>query len=379
MMETDVGDGVRDVRDRVSASNEAVRKNKRLEAQSSRRNLSKDDFNHELSDKEFKTLLNLCKGGKLSVAQLRQLSQSLSSSVNGDHAQLLLNSDGCLHSLVGYLSSPSDPSKQVLAVQCLVNLAANGYKGPLLAKAAGAYLVTLIAGTNRTLAEHSCLVISNLCLADKLSSPILINLDAVENLINLATSSSGAVRDAALQALYNLVKNERPSSELSRRLVTTCMSLMSPARDLPPIHLLWLLYLLSSSPTLHPHMANTTFLHQCVDIATYEIFQKCDTRPIVKLLTPVVRILANLSAGPDSVSVCLTLLRHPDIPTILTSLLSTNYLHLCRESLWLFANIVNNENVTVQEEFVNQDLMDKLESHAVHAVGRLDPYALAGN
>ena len=113
----------------VCARMAGLTKNTRLEAQSSRRNLSKDDFNHELSDKEFKTLLNLCKGGKLSVAQLRQLSQSLSSSVNGDHAQLLLNSDGCLHSLVGYLSSPSDPSKQVLAVQCLVNLAANGYRG----------------------------------------------------------------------------------------------------------------------------------------------------------------------------------------------------------------------------------------------------------
>jgi hypothetical protein len=137
-----------------------------------------------------------------------------------------------------------------------------------------------------------------------------------------------------------------------------------------------LTYSLTASQPLHNHFASTSFLNQCLDIATYEIFQKCDSRPLVKLLTPVVRILANLSAGPDSVAVCLCLLRHPDFPAILTALLSTNYLHLCREALWLLGNIVNNESVTVQEEFVSQDLMERLETHAVAAVSRLDPYAL---
>ena len=61
----------------------------------------------------------------------------------------------------------------------------------------------------------------------------------------------------------------------------------------------------------------------------------------------------------------------------MTALLSTNYLHLCRETTWLFANIVNNESVTVQEEFVNLDLMDRLESHASSAITRLDPYAVS--
>ena len=237
----------------------------------------------------------------------------------------------------------------------------------------------MIEGTNKTLAEHSCLVISNLCLTDRLAVPVLLSLDATQNLLQLAeTSTEASVTEAALQALYQLVRGEAVAGDTGRLLVTSATRMLSAkaSRDLPPIHLLWLLYILSSHQSLHNFLANQTFLHQCVHIATYEIFQKCDSRPLVKLLTPVVRILANLSAGPDSVSVCLTLIRHPDLPAILTALLSTNYLHLCRESLWLFANIVNNENVTVQEEFVNLDLMDKLETHAVHAVGRLDPYAL---
>ena len=233
-----------------------------------------------------------------------------------------------------------------------------------------------VSGTNVTLAEHACLVISNLCLSDRLTIPILFNLDAAQNLLNLATTSGGSLQESALQALYHLVRTEKLTGDMSRLLVTSCTSMMTPPRDLPPIHLFWILYILSSHQSLHNFLANQSFLHQCLDIATYEIFQKCDSRPLVKLLTPVIRILANLSAGPDSVSVCLCLVRHPDFPAILTALLSTNYLHLCRESLWLFANIVNNESVTVQEEFVNLDLMDKLETHAVHAVGRLDPYAL---
>ena len=70
---------VKDIVQRAHSKSEELRKNKRLEAQSSKRNLSKDDFNHEISEKEAKTLFNLCKSGKLSVAQLRDLSQALSS------------------------------------------------------------------------------------------------------------------------------------------------------------------------------------------------------------------------------------------------------------------------------------------------------------
>ena len=237
----------------------------------------------------------------------------------------------------------------------------------------------MFAGTNKVLAENSCLVISNLCLSDRLTVPILLNLEAQQSLLSLAQNSVDSLQEAALQALYNLLRTEAVWLEQPGQLAAACLEMFSSTNspDLkPPIHLLWLLYLMSSQPSLHNYLANTAFLHHCLDVATYEIFQKCDSRPLVKLLTPVVRILANLAAGPDSVSVCLSLVRHQDFPTILTALLSTNYTHLCRESLWLFANIVNNENVTVQEEFVNLDLMDKLETHAVHAVGRLDPYAL---
>jgi hypothetical protein len=42
------------------------------------------------------------------------------------------------------------------------------------------------------------------------------------------------------------------------------------------------------------------------------------------------------------------------------ALLATNYIHLCKETLWLFANIVNSESVVVQEQLVELDLVSML-------------------
>ena len=88
-------------------------------------------------------------------------------------------------------------------------------------------------------------------------------------------------------------------------------------------------------------------------------------------------MLANLSAGPTYGEVaCLLVLRHPDVTALLMALLGTNYSHLCKETLWLFANIVNSESVLVQEEIVELNLMDKLEYHTTTAIQKIDPYAI---
>ena len=113
-----------------------------------------------------------------------------------------------------------------------------------------------------------------------------------------------------------------------------------------------------------------------MQVCTYEIYQKSDPRPLVKVVTPVTRLLANLCAGPHSETVILILVRHPDTVAILMALLGTNYQHLCKETLWLFANIVNSDSIAVQEEIVDLDLMDKLEYHTLQAVQKLDPYAI---
>ena len=97
----DIDSSVKQLVQKAHHHNEEIRKNKRLEAQSFKRNISKTDFKLEISDKEAKTLSNLCKSGKLSIDQFRELSQALSS--KPEFSEDFMNSDGCLHALVGWV------------------------------------------------------------------------------------------------------------------------------------------------------------------------------------------------------------------------------------------------------------------------------------
>ena len=100
------------------------------------------------------------------------------------------------------------------------------------------------------------------------------------------------------------------------------------------------------------------------------------SRPLVKVVTPLVRMLANLCASPAaSEKVCLIIINHPDLTAILMALLGTNYTHLVRESLWWFSNMINSDSVVVQEQFVELNIMDRLEFHTIQAVQKIDPYA----
>jgi len=365
---------VRAVVERSHASRAQERAQRRHEAQARARQIDLSDYKEEVTDKEYKTVLNLCKTGKISAVELKRLSKAVTKK---SCCEQFLAEDGCLHSLVG-LATGKDCSKQILALYCLANLAAQDVKPAQIARASGAYLITMISGANSQLCELSCSVLVNLTRSgEEETRDILVNMELVPSLINLTTSAQDNVKELAYLALYNLVTRSHLEGDVLATLTRTVTSGLADKR-LCSIHLLWLLFSLSSNQMLHDYLANYALLDSLLKIATYEIFQKCDSRPLVKVLTPIVRILANLSGGPLSVEVALHMVRHQDFPAILTALLSTNYTSLCQETVWLLANIVNNENVLVQEEFVEMDLMDKLEHPAATAIHRLDPYSLTG-
>lgn len=285
-----------------------------------------------------------------------------------------LKEDGCLHALVGLLTGSED-NKQMLSLYCLANLASKDLKTVQIARSAGPYLITIISGSNTQLIELAGSVLVNLSQsADQQVYRVLVNQELVPNLITLTKHMADSIQEVGYQVLYNLLKEcvELEGDTLNTIAQVAVNSIR--ARNCS-IHLLWVLFALSANQMMHSVVGGSELLHTLLQIATYEIFQKCDSRPLVKVLTPIVRMLGNLCAGPESVGVALVLVRHPDFPAILTSLLSTNYLSLAQETVWLLANIVNNEAVEVQEEFVEMDLMDKLENPAVAAVQRLDPYS----
>lgn len=174
----------------------------------------------------------------------------------------------------------------------------------------------------------------------------------------------------------NIAEENFAIDELDLVSIETIRLLLTQSSGTAHVELYWVLYLLSCDPNQHEKLANERVIHTCLDTCTYEIFQKSDPRPLVKVVTPLVRLLANLCGGPAaSEKVCLLVIQHPDLTAILMALLGTNYTHLCRETLWWFSNIINSDSVVVQEQFVELSIMDRLEFHTIQAVQKLDPYA----
>lgn len=212
---------------------------------------------------------------------------------------------------------------------------------------------------------------------------ILLNQEAVESLADrLRDDSDEKVTAVAFYALYHILhslqavgKEDSITSDLYSKITDKSLLILSTRA---PLELFWLLFVLSCDERRHAAIATESNICLLLDTCTYEIFQKSDPRPLVKVVTPIVRILANVTAGPEGERAAVFVLRHPDLSAILMALLATNYVHVVKETLWLFANIVNCESVVVQEHLVELDLMDKLEYHTIQAVQKLDPYALMG-
>lgn len=290
-----------------------------------------------------------------------------------------------IHGLVNVLTGRhrQDAALQLLAAHVIANLTPLGEKyGQVLARSAGPYLVTLLSGSGSlALREASAIALGNISLAGFKVVKILLNQEAVESLADsLDSRNDEKILSAALYALYHIFhslqavgKEETIQKELYVKVTEKCISLLSTRA---PLELYWVLFVLSCDVGHHDIQVHDDVINFALDTCTYEIFQKSDPRPLVKVVTPIVRLLANLCAGPRSEAACLHVLRHPDLSAILMALLATNYIHLCKETLWLFANIVNCESVIVQEQLIELDLMDKLEYHTVQAVQKLDPYAL---
>jgi len=317
--------------------------------------------------------------------------------------------DQYLHNLVNIMST-SGHEYQLLAVEILANLSPLSEKSGLkFARAAGPYLITLLSSPSNALKEASSVALGNLALSGYKVVKVLSHQDVINRLcfnlsdtpsdilnkntaknLSAEDSSCSKVESATLYALYHIIhsldcsklSNDGASSGLFpddclKELVKRCSTILSCKKTKSPLELFWVLFALSCHSDTHQFLADEEIIHTLLDICTYEIYQKSDPRPLVKVVTPICRLLANLCASQNSgEAACLFVLRHPDVTALLMALLGTNYIHLCKETLWLFANIVNSESVLVQEEIVELNVMDKLEYHTSAVIQKIDPYAV---
>jgi len=324
-------------------------------------------------------VLSNCKSTKFSdVTWLERLKSLLAGGeVNPD--DFFKGNDGSLqlHSLANVISGGHGESStsQILAVHCAANLGPLTEKyGLQMARSIGPYLVSLLSSGEKSLVEASAVSLGNLALSGYRVAKVLVNQGSIKSLCQNLTSAS-------LYGLYHIlhahIAEENFAIDEVDDVRHECLKLLkNGGLQKAPIELFWLLFLLSCDPNQHEKLAHESIINCCLDTCTYEIFQKSDPRPLVKVVTPLVRMLANLCAGPAaSEKVCLIIINHPDLTAILMALLGTNYTHLVRETLWWFSNMINSESVVVQEQFVELNIMDRLEFHTIQAVQKIDPYA----
>jgi len=327
----------------------------------------------------FEVILTHCKNTKFcDVIWLERLKTLLASGeVNPD--DFFKGNDGSLqlHSLANVISGGhgESASSQILAVHCAANLGPLTEKyGLQMARSIGPYLVTLLSSSSTALVEASAVSLGNLALSGYRVAKVFVNQGCIKSLCQNLTSAS-------MYGLYHIlhahIAEEYFAIDEIDEVNEECIKMLKKSSlQKAPIELFWLLFLLSCDPNQHEKLAEESIINCCLDTCTYEIFQKSDPRPLVKVVTPLVRMLANLCASPaTSEKVCLTIINHPDLTAILMALLGTNYTHLVRETLWWFSNMINSESVVVQEQFVELNIMDRLEFHTIQAVQKIDPYA----
>jgi len=221
-----------------------------------------------------------------------------------------------------------------------------------------------------------------LALCGRRAVRVLIHQEASASLaaaadLPVATESE---RSACLTALYHILHSGHDATLTAEYRLMLADFAERYGAALGPrcqAEIPWLTFVISCHEELHAALLSAgdgDIVSRTMDALTYEIFQKADPSPLVKTVTPALRLLANLCAGPRSEEACLSVLSHPDLPATLVALLGTNYSHLAKEALMWFACVVNSDSMAIQETLVDTELMDKLEFYTVQAIQKLDPY-----
>lgn len=128
------------------------------------------------------------------------------------------------------------------------------------------------------------------------------------------------------------------------------------SNDLDVQSLCWLNYSLSFFPC-----CDTSILASSVIIwSLCQLRQQLSQEKKVTILVPIVRFLGNVSAASEDCVIIL--LNEGDFASIILQLLNSSYEPICKETLLLVTNIVNNPNSRVHSVLANVQFKETLEN-----------------
>jgi len=88
----------------------------------------------------------------------------------------------------------------------------------------------------------------------------------------------------------------------------------------------------------------------------------------ISKITALVRMLGNLSVNKRAAELLLT---ESSVVSVLQILLTSPYLHIQRETLWLVGNLVNHQSAEIQLLAKNSNLEDSLEPFLCNAISKI--------
>ncbi|XP_032794731.1 importin subunit alpha-2 [Daphnia magna] len=282
---------------------------------------------------------------------LAELSQALME--KEQNAIIFCSIDGSVQGLCTFLTG-GDSGLQLEAAYCIANAAAwedENKTVSQLSSAAGAYLITLLGCGNSSLQEACCWALGNMLPQGK---NILCSQGFVDKVLTLIDSPYENVRTSAVQCLVQFVST---SSSLDSDLIkiSTQIEKLYHSNDLDVESLCWLNYLLSFFPC-----CDTTILVSSVIFwSLCQLRQQLSQEKKVSILVPIIRFLGNVTAASNDYVVIL--LNENDFVSIILKLLNSSYEPICKETLLLVANIVNNPSSTVRLVLANVKFKETLE------------------
>ena len=83
--------------------------------------------------------------------------------------------------------------------------------------------------------------------------------------------------------MHALIAEENFAIDELQDVTQICIKIFKEKSQKSPVELYWVLFLLSCDPNQHEELSKQNVIERCLDTCTYEIFQKSDPRPLVKI------------------------------------------------------------------------------------------------
>ncbi|KZC14499.1 hypothetical protein WN55_06960 [Dufourea novaeangliae] len=356
-MEVDVpskGSAIEVMRENVRELTHAERKEYRMKILNKNRvALGKIVLDSSFTTKFVVEKANALKKKPLPVEEYKQLQNALIQSEENVNSFLKVNN--ILFALVRDFSG-SKPALQLSAISCCCNIALGNAKAcTSLTKSIAPYLITELESLNYPLLDVCIWTVGNLVAESNKAFEILHAQDCLKYIISLIHSCDNIILPSVIYATMHYVHigfqhiTETEMIELVKASAERNLNFENS-------YFSWLLALLSS------HVACNTYLYNTVPLVVDYLYQNITNN--IAAITACIRILANMICEKSGqlAKVLLENLKYTesDLEMLLSTLLSCQYVHVRKETLWLIGNLYNHSCTNIKS--IVQDILPRLSS-----------------